>query len=64
MFVFDVISPPFSVPTGDVSDDDDAVTDVILFSCIFLLIRRSFFVLKSFTQDEDSVGRGWLGGGT
>lgn len=56
MFVFDVISPPFSVPTGDVSDDDDAVTDVILFSCIFLLVRRNF------TQDEDSFG-GWMGGG-
>lgn len=40
VFVFDVISLPFSFPpVGDVSDDDDdgddAVTDVILFSCIF-----------------------------
>ena len=51
MFVFDVISLPFSFPVGDVSDDDDAVTDVILFSCIFcffLLYRK-----KKFTQDDD-----------
>lgn len=38
MFVFDVISLAFSFcPVGDVSDvvdDDDAVTDAILFSCI------------------------------
>lgn len=42
MFVFDVISLPFSFPVGDVSDDDDAVTDDILFSCIFLLLGKSF----------------------
>jgi hypothetical protein len=41
VFVFDVISLPFSFPVGDVSDDDDAVTDVILFSCIF--IRLPFY---------------------
>lgn len=50
MFVFDVMSLPFSFPVGDVSDDDDAVTDVILFSCIFLQTFLSFRIPE---QDSD-----------
>lgn len=50
MFVFDVMSLPFSFPVGDVSDGDDAVTDVILFSCIFFQTFLSFRIPE---QDSD-----------
>jgi hypothetical protein len=56
VFVFDVISLPFSFPVGDVSDDDDAVTDVILFSCIFPPPFWVFFfgiLLTTLHSDED-----------
>lgn len=55
MFVFDVISLPFSFPVGDVSDDDDAVTDDILFSCIFLSqILHKTMILNT------AEGRQWV----
>lgn len=46
VFVFDVISLPFSFPTGDVSDDVDDDDAVTLFSCIFFTVfTRCFYVL-------------------
>jgi hypothetical protein len=59
VFVFDVISLPFSFPpVGDVSDDDDdddAVTDVIRFSCIFLspFTALLFYFFSSFCKKKN-----------
>lgn len=56
VFVFDVISLPFSFPVGDVSDDDDAVTDVILFSCISWvfneILHKTKIVFERTERDE------------